>query len=105
MVAESGDIMNIPDKIKIGHKEYSVKLVDHEICTGGNTCFGITDCDKQEIILDKNYSQNQVEATFIHEVIHAIDDMYLNVDLTEKQISMLSKGIYITLLENKELKC
>jgi len=51
-----------------------------------------------------DYHTQKIERTLFHEVMHAIDDLYLNSNLTEDQIDALSNGIYAFLKDNKLLK-
>ena len=40
------------------------------------------------------------DACFIHELLHAIDDIYNNAALPEEQIHRLSEGLYQVIIDN-----
>ena len=45
------------------------------------------------VILDYSLSKSQKELTFLHELVHAIDDT-LGIDLSEPQTKLLASGLY-----------
>lgn len=93
----------IPDKVKIGYKEYSIKFVDYPILVNGKECYGSIDYNDCVIKINSTFSQTQQEATFWHEVVHGIDDMHLGGKLEELDTELFSKGLYMFLKDNPEL--
>jgi hypothetical protein len=93
----------IPAKVKIGYKEFDVQLVDYPILVGGKECYGSIDHNDYIIKINKTYKNNQQAATFLHEVLHGIDDMYLNGKLEEDDIEMLAKGLYMFFVDNQSV--
>lgn len=65
--------MRIPNKIKIGSIVYAVEFVDDDVLDGsiGDICRY-----KNIIRLSKTAAPEQLNATFWHEVIHAINDKF-----------------------------
>ena len=45
------------------------------------------------IIIDQSLAKDQKELTFLHELIHAVDDAQ-RLDLTEEQTGLLATGLY-----------
>jgi hypothetical protein len=96
----------IPDKVKIGYKVYDVQLVDYPVLVNGKECYGSCDYNDCVIKINKAFKKEQQEATFLHEIIHAIDDMHLNGKLEEIDTELFAKGLYIFIRDNpKILEC
>lgn len=65
--------MNIPDKVRIGSMDYTIKRVDEAIIIDHKECFADIDYNKKIIRIGNNIQDSQgEEATFLHEVIHGI---------------------------------
>lgn len=89
--------MQIPGKIKIGGLIFTVEEKFNEVRDknqSGSSC-GNT----QEIIIDKDISQQLKETTFIHEIIHQIDFVY-NIGLEHQQVYQLETGLYSFIKDN-----
>lgn len=82
--------MRIPKKLKIGGHWVTVRL------SGDIEDNGISDTEKNEIILNKRLPQSQLEATLIHEVFH-----FLNTTIKHDLLDSLSEQIYQVLKDNK----
>ncbi|NPV80730.1 MAG: hypothetical protein HPY52_10720 [Firmicutes bacterium] len=93
--------MKIPDKVKIGPFVYIIErpeIVDRyerEL---------IGQCDHQAgiIRIERALTGSKAEETLLHEILHAVT-MFMCLDLSEKQISQLSNGLYMVLKENNLL--
>lgn len=85
-------------RIKIGYKEYDIERTSDvsKVSYDSSVCYGRIDFNERKIYLNET---RQEESTLIHEVLHGIDDMY-EIGLTEEQVRMLAKGIYIALEDN-----
>lgn len=94
----------IPEYIKVGWKEYNIYLDSEHTrqpCEGVTdaTC-GLIDSNSQFIAIDNTLSEAQQEVTLLHEIIHAMDDMYgLGFD-DDRYVERLSNAIYSLLREN-----
>lgn len=90
--------------IKIGYKVYKIIYQSNVYDDYGNKCYGTTDYNKQEIIIDNTFPENIQQQALIHELLHAIaDKMLLEVNKNEKEIDLLATGIYEMLLEQENL--
>ena len=94
--------MNIPDKVKIGFKDYKVNKVDGEVTEGNIVCYGVIHFDDGFIDISKKCSEDMQECALIHECVHGIDDIF-DIDLSEEQIKKLGKGIYSFIKDNPQL--
>ena len=84
--------MQIPDKIKIGGITYDIKLVDNLV----DKC-GEFDLSKLNITIEKA-SQEAMELTFIHEILHAI-----NNEVKEIEIEFYAQALYQIIKDNPKL--
>ena len=93
--------MNIPGKIKIGWKDYTIEKTDvsEKLLLNGDICYGEIEYDDQIIRLNNSFSDEQKEATLIHEMIHGISNMY-TLDMSEDLVTKLANALYITIKDN-----
>lgn len=84
--------MKIPKVLKIGGHYIAVKVTPD---VPNDNC-GQFDIKKNEILLNEGQKQTQLEASLIHEVLHA-----LNICLHEEQVEFLAQGLYQVLADNK----
>lgn len=93
--------MSLPEKVKIGWKEYAVVLVEakFELIDSDSECYGEIDYDKQIIRINEKYNENQKKATLIHEILHGLSDMY-SLDLSEDVVTKLANCLYTLELDN-----
>ncbi|MDA2921691.1 hypothetical protein MYX07_00310 [Patescibacteria group bacterium AH-259-L07] len=100
--------MKIPKKIKVGGHIYKViypyRFKERE------DLYGRTNEGRKEIFvtnLDANGNklpQTKIEETFLHELLHAVDQTYNNNDLKEEIVARMGEGLYQVLKDNKLLK-
>ena len=64
--------------------------------------YGLTDHDKQAIIIDKTLRPEQEMTTIIHESLHGISEI-LKVKMSESDICRLENGIHNLLKHNPRL--
>lgn len=84
--------MQIPDKIKIGGQQIKVKITKN--VPGDNN--GYWDSRVSTIYLHKDLPTTEMQVTFLHEIIHAI-----NNSIDEKEIEYLSQAIYQVMVDNQ----
>lgn len=94
--------MIIPKKVKIGYKEYEVKMRDSDVINGNEVCYGTIKFEDGEINIANIYSEDMMKCTFIHECLHGIDDI-VEAKLTEDQIRLMSKGLYTFIKDNPNI--
>jgi len=99
--------MNIPKKIKIGGHNYEI-IFPYVFTERFDRC-GDIDYSKKLIRIAKNDCdepriESAIMVTFIHEVLHGIDDLtgheMFKGENGEKKIEALSEGIYQVLADN-----
>lgn len=86
--------MIIPKKVKVGGLTFKVEIVDS--LDGDDAC-GITDCKMLTIRLAKAPKES-LEATFLHELIHAI-----NREIGEIGTECIARGIYEIMKDNPNI--
>ncbi|MDI6617889.1 MAG: hypothetical protein QME45_04315 [Clostridiales bacterium] len=91
--------MNIPDKIKIGFKDYEVQKVKGNVIDDKDICYGVIHYDDCFIEISTIYSDDTQKCALMHEVIHGIDDIF-DIGLEEKQVQQLAKGLYEVIKDN-----
>jgi len=96
--------MNIPEKIKIGWKDYTIEKTDvsEKLLLNGAICYGEIEYDDQIIRLNNSFSDEQKELTLIHEMLHGISNMY-TLDMSEDVVTKLANALYITIKDNPNL--
>lgn len=94
--------MNIPDKVKIGYKDYDVILHNHDVANGTELCYGTIEYEQGKINISDIYSKDLKNCTFVHECLHGIDEL-VEAKLTEDQVRLISKGLYNFIKDNPEV--
>lgn len=90
--------MIIPNKVKVLYKEYTVEEQTN-LHDGGGDLYGQIHYLPQKIILNTDASEEQKKTTLLHELIHAMDEMY-SIGLKEKQVEKLGNAFYMLLRDN-----
>lgn len=94
--------MTIPEKLHILFKEYTVKRADNMRNEKGNMLYGEVDYVTQTITLNSAASEEQSKSTVLHEVVHALDELYI-IGLKEKQVEKLGVALYMFIRDNPEM--
>jgi hypothetical protein len=91
--------MKIPKSLKIGPYCYGVVFkedLEHE----GNSLFGLCDQVNHIIYMRKGMEPKKKMETFLHECLHAIEDVY-GVEIGEEKVSLLGLSLMAIINENK----
>lgn len=94
--------IKIPRAIKVGGFTYPVrrdKRASDDLAA--KDCWGDSRDLLKDIRLDTSSSPQQTNATFLHELLHTIDVIYLEGKLEEKTIRALAHGLHQVLEEMK----
>lgn len=91
----------ITEKIKILYKEYSVEYQEN-LHDGAGELYGQIHYLPEKILLNPAASDEQQEATLIHEVLHGIDELY-GIGLKEKQVEKLGNALYMLIKDNPKM--
>ncbi len=94
--------MQIPNKVKIGGKIYSVKITD-DLKLGSLNCTGECDFENLEIRLVTYTSDNKKQSDFMHELVHAIADNIGYKDHDEQAIEAFAQALYAVIQDNPEM--
>ena len=92
----------MPDRVKIGFKDYIVTRINDNVVSYNKVCYGAINFNNCEINISTLYSDDIQKCTLIHEIIHGIDDIYM-LDLKEEQVEQLAKGLYAFIKDNSDM--
>ncbi|MEW6423141.1 MAG: hypothetical protein AB1523_00095 [Bacillota bacterium] len=91
--------MNIPEELKVGPHIYHVEL-RHDIKAGSKELYGhVSYYEPRVIQIATKFGDKIKDMSFLHELIHAVCDLF-ELDLQERQVSLLAKGLYMVLEDN-----
>ncbi len=93
--------MKILKKIKVLYKEYTVEETVNLHDNGGDL-YGQIHYLPEKILLNTDASEEQRKATLLHEIMHALDEIY-NIGLEEEQVDKLGNAIYMLQKDNPGL--
>jgi hypothetical protein len=93
--------MKIPGKIKVLYKEYTVEETVNLHDNGGDL-YGQIHYLPEKIFLNVDAREEQKKSTLLHELIHAMDEIY-SIGLKEKQVKKLGNAFYMLQKDNPEL--
>ena len=91
--------MKIPSSLKIGGHVVNVLLIDGM----GNDC-GSFDLTDNTIRLDKTMTRDNIEVTFIHEILHTLNHTLDSDVMGHAFIESISEQLYQVLKDNDMLK-
>lgn len=96
-------VMEIPSEVKIGNINFEVVKTKNNLVFEGDPVDGIISFEESKIELGVlNRSQQVIEETFIHEVIHGIFG-YMSIEQNEELIIKISKGLHQVIKDNPEI--
>lgn len=93
-------MFRIPNRIKIGWKEYDVVMAPSRLNSGAEL-YGQIDYDAGVITLRESSTPDQMRSTLIHETLHAVSEMY-GLELEEKLVTDLANALYTVIKDNQE---
>lgn len=98
--------MKIPKELKVGGRVYKV-LYPHVFVE--TNFYGLANHVSNTISIaargegGESVANENIEQTFLHELLHCVDVVYNNHDLTEDVVTRLAEGLYQVLKDNKLL--
>lgn len=92
--------INLPAQVYVGGLLYDVQ--EREDREFSDEYFGRISFPDQIIWIAKGSTPGRKVETLLHEVIHAIDDAG-KLDLDERQVSVLTRGLYAMFVENPDV--
>jgi hypothetical protein len=86
--------IKIPKTIKIGGFDYKIEMTEEARADlDSRNRHGEHASVLRRIRIRPNDLPQQTSQTFLHEVVHAIDDIYLDYSLEEKEVGQLANGL------------
>lgn len=97
--------MKIPKTIKIGWRNYTVKLVEDLQDDNGTPLNGQTDFTNHIIYIDKDIQENEKLVTLLHEIQHCIYHAQGNCDWRDNEIlvSANAEGFFQLMKDNPKV--
>ncbi len=92
----------LPNEIKVGWKTYNIEFSSAKLNSGGEL-YGQIDYDNGIITIRESSTPDQIRATLIHEVLHAISEMY-GLELEEKLVTDVANALYTVYKDNATKK-
>ncbi len=84
----------IPKTIKIGGFTWEVSFVRNDSSLRSSNRYGECSYTDRKIRIESGFNQEQSNETFLHEVIHAVDNIYNNDAMCDEQIDRLAQGLH-----------
>lgn len=96
--------MNIPDKVKIGWRNYAIQLDEHRTGANGGDLYGEIKYEQNIIYLYDKLEHDEQAVTLLHEIIHGILYM-MGSELRDNEmlITGLSENLYQVIKDNPEI--
>lgn len=91
------------NKVKVGYVTYPVKWSSEVIDDDGNKLYGhVRFLPQEEITVWKGASSLRQQESLLHEIIHVVDNN-LELGLRERQVKLLSEGLFGVFKDNPGL--
>ncbi len=87
--------IKIPRRIRVGGYDYTIGMstaFDKELHSDGDKVQASSRL--RRIIVSSVLSPQDFSETFIHEILHAVDDIYANSSLIENQNYLIANGLF-----------
>lgn len=97
--------MKIPKTVKVGGAVYAVVLQDNlrDPDNESGLVHGKCDLLRRIIFLNQDNSDNVQETTLLHELIHALTEIYGITPMTEADVDRLANGLHAVIRQNPGL--
>jgi hypothetical protein len=92
--------VKLPKTIKVGGLDIALEIggaVEKELSS--KIVYGDYNQGMRRIRLTNNFDPERLSNSFLHEILHAIDDRYNNYQLTEETTEALANGLYEVLTQ------
>ena len=89
-----------PTKVNVGGIEYKIWF-ERDF---GDNLFGRTVSTDQEILINKDVSEERQRVTLLHEMLHAISNEMVDIELSEQQVNSVSLELYRILKNDKRIR-
>jgi len=97
--------MNIPEKVKIGWREYEIVQGEHRTGADGGDLYGEISYENNKIYIYDKLDADNKAVTLLHEIIHGIFYLAGRTDNRNDEglIECLSENLYQVIKENPKI--
>jgi len=97
-------LLNIPDSIKIGWRNYAITQGEHRSGDSGGDLYGEISYEKRQIFLYEKIDDDEKSVTLLHEIAHGIlYNMGSELRTDENFITAFSENLYQVIKDNSNL--
>ena len=97
--------MNIPDKVKVGWREYIIEQKEHRTAEGGGDLYGDIHYEDCKIYIYDKQPEFNKPSTLLHEIIHGI--FYISGHeewrKNEELIDCITENLYQVIKDNPDM--
>jgi len=97
--------MKIPNNVKIGWRNYTVKMVEERRDETGQVLDGEIDFVNHIIYVDKTQDSDEQIIAFLHEVVHGIFNAQCHSDWRDNEdlVEGISEGLFQLMKDNTKI--
>jgi len=97
--------MKIPENVKIGWRNYLVKMVEERRDEEGELLSGQIDFTNHIIYIDNNLNIDEQIVSFLHEVVHGIFYSHCHSDWGDNEdlVESVSEGLFQIMKDNPKI--
>jgi Zn-dependent peptidase ImmA (M78 family) len=97
-------MLNIPEKVKIGWRSYTVTQGEHKTGSNGGDLYGQIEYEKRQIFIYAKIDDDEKSVTLLHEIAHGIlFNMGSELRTDENFITAFSENLYQVIKDNPSL--
>lgn len=97
-------MLNIPENVKIGWRNYTVAQGEHRAGDNGGDLYGQIEYEKRQIFLYEKIDTDEKSVTLLHEMLHGIFfNMGNALREDENFVTALAENLYQVIKENPEI--
>jgi hypothetical protein len=94
-------LLNIPETIKIGWRNYVINQGEHKAGSDGGDLYGEIEYEKRQIYLYEKIDDDEKSVTLLHEIFHGIFfNMGNALRSDENFITALAENVYQVMKDN-----
>ena len=97
-------MLNIPETVKIGWRNYTITQSEHRTGDGGGNLLGEITYEKRQIFLYDKLDEDEKSVTLLHEIAHGIlFNMGSELRTDENFITAFTENLYQVIKDNPNM--